>query len=230
MAHSRVLNSFYYKTMILPNKFKPRDVHLWLIDDAIDYTIVPILIREHWFFVVICHAHKVLARCFDKKSEASLSSSSESTSSVNIIEREYKNGEPCLLVFDSLKREREDLAEIAGKFRRYLTKVGKYRQKKMLESEAMDWDQYESVPEVQYTEMNMPHFTVKVPIQPNSVDCGVFLLRNILLFGLKKGQIDVSLNCINWYSKMEGEAFRYELLAIVRGYLSVKRLISQIDF
>ena len=106
MAHSRVL-------------------HLWLVNDAIDYTIVPLLIREHWFF---CHAHKVLARCFDKQSEASSSSSSDS--SVRIIERKYQNGESCLLVFDSLKREREDLAEIAGKSRRYLTKVGKYRQKK----------------------------------------------------------------------------------------------------
>ena len=44
----------------------------------------------------------------------------------------------------------------------------------MIESDAMDWSQYEHVPELQYTEVNMPLFPVKVPIQPNSVDYGVF--------------------------------------------------------
>ena len=58
---------------------------------------------------------------------------------------------------------------------------------------------------------------VQVPQQPNQVDCGCFMLRNVLQFGLDGGLRNDALRSElqQWYPVREGVGYREEVLEVV---------------
>ena len=58
---------------------------------------------------------------------------------------------------------------------------------------------------------------VKVPQQPNQVDCGCFMLRNVLQFGSDGGlSVDaLRAGLPEWYHVNEGVGYRKEILNVV---------------
>merc|ERR1712194_399657 len=80
-----------------------------------------------------------------------------------------------------------------------------------------------------FTRELMPGYIVKVPRQPNSHDCGCFLLKNIFQFGHDGGFKDTSSKGIltadlkDWYAPSDGVAYRKEIAQ------RIGRLIAEQD-
>eukprot|EP01083_Nonionella_stella_P173362 597768_1 len=74
-------------------------------------------------------------------------------------------------------------------------------------------------------------YIVKVPRQPNGHDCGCFLLRNVLQFGIDEGFKDTSnkknINLADWYdAKEDGVGYRQDIASNLARLIKEQKAIN----
>ena len=108
---------------------------------------------------------------------------------------------PCIAVLDSM----------LGTSKRSEFKIIR----KWLNLEAEKLKNYGSGNDELFSAKTMTGYCVKVPRQPNSHDCGCFLLRNVLQFGYDGGFRDTStkeaFDLSAWYDSDDGVNYRKEI-------------------
>lgn len=169
------------------------------------YLIIPKCECMHWELIIICNAGQVLKKYLTADDE---------DENEDMEETEEKET-PCIAVLDSMNSNRKG-SEIRL-IRKWLNLEAENRNKcenvNSKEDESND-DDLVAFDEI-FTAKTITGYCVKVPRQPNSHDCGCFLLRNVLQFGIDRGFEDTSskkiFNLIKWYEPSDGVAYRKEI-------------------
>ena len=215
-----IFNSFFWKKLIKikkaghTTKSAVKQLFRWTrhIKSIFDknYLIIPKCDDVHWELIIICFAGKVIQNCLKSMDENANHDEDDATEDV-IEDLE----QPCIVMLDSMNGRRKT-SEI-NLIRKWLNLEAKNQRimdnedEDKEEEDDEDMDGLFEFDEI-FTKDTMPGYVVKVPRQPNSHDCGCFLLKNIFQFGEEKGFKDTlekkSFALDKWYLPSEGVAYR----------------------
>ena len=154
-----------------------------------EYIVMPICDQHHWVLAIIWNHDKVWKH-------------RDST------QRQWKDDEKCtIIVMDSMNRGNSKNSHIHMVLVTWL----------MVQAFGNGYDFKNAQTLFNGSRKNLRVRVVKVPQQPNQVDCGCFMLRNVLQFGSDGGlSVDaLRAGLPEWYHVNEGVGYRKEILNVV---------------
>merc|ERR1712228_257719 len=211
-----IFTSFFWKKLIKikdkkdTNKETVKQLFRWTkhIKNIFEkkYLIIPKCDNLHWELIIICFPGKVL-----KKYQNEINDDDDDEDMVNDEDREQEA--PCIAILDSMCGNRKHSEfklirkwlNLEAENRRKCESVNDKKEENEGDDDLVEFDEI-------FTAKTMTGYCVKVPRQPNSHDCGCFLLRNVLQFGYDEGFKDTStkkgINLSDWYEPSQGVEYR----------------------
>jgi len=152
--------------------------------------IFPICDDEHWYVIIVCNPGQVLSQKKDKDFEQ------ERRRQVKL---EGRGCDPFLLVLDSLPNTHSTA----------LNRIRSYLQFEHMEKKGLP---------LSFGKEKMEEKQPEIPYQPNSCDCGIFLLHYVeLVFKDLEKFLGAKLPDLSkWFSEREIDFKRYDIAQIIR--------------
>eukprot|EP01083_Nonionella_stella_P056067 147845_1 len=149
-----VFNTFFFKKILSASESKMHaTVKRWTRNVNIfekDFLLVPVLNRQHWYLVIVCH----LANVYTPQAQWRAPTHA-----------------PCILLMDSMDKRREH-AKIFKRMRIYLTSEFKTKIGTVPSS-----NPFEEPVNLDFNRANLPGYNVEVPRQKDSWRCGDYMLQ-----------------------------------------------------
>ncbi|XP_031627196.1 sentrin-specific protease 6-like [Contarinia nasturtii] len=164
-----------------------------------DFIVVPINQREHWYLAIICFAGLVEVKSTVKQGKRRIESDTDE-SSIKIVKK------PCILIFDSLSGGRYKEPTVLREFLNL-----EYKKK------------FNGDGKFKFDSFNMPGYLVKVPHQENTSDCGLFMLHYIEQFfttsAIKNFNFPIK-NLANWFEPSAAARKRRDIAELIKHHMS----------
>ncbi|KAG8194440.1 hypothetical protein JTE90_011049 [Oedothorax gibbosus] len=171
-----------------------------------DFIIVPIYHESHWFLAVICHPSRVPDAPSEPKEQEhtamDIKRNGDDQSQMNsgfCEVEEQRNERPCICIYDSYKNYFEK------EF--FFTNLQEYLE--------LEWERKKGTKKV-FNKITMPEFDMQCPQQPNTYDCGIYLLQFVESFF--KNPIpfcDLEKDHSCWFPQETMTAKRQQLKALI---------------
>eukprot|EP01084_Bolivina_argentea_P208918 356005_1 len=223
-----IFTSFFWKKLMKIRKHNPdpqdiKQMFRWSkrIKSLFDtqYIIIPKCDHNHWELVIVAYPGKVLKRYL------------KSNNDFNGYHDPDDVARPCITILDSLLG-RSKSSEFAV-IRKWLNLEAKQYIQRMRDNEGNSNNKQEEDDDIDqiFSAKTITGYIVKVPRQPNGHDCGCFLLRNVLQFGIDEGFKDTSnkknINLADWYdAKEDGVGYRQDIASNLARLIKEQKAIN----
>ncbi|CAI5473938.1 unnamed protein product, partial [Closterium sp. Yama58-4] len=159
-------NCFFFKRLIGEEKAAHSRVRTWTRGVnlfACDFVFIPVNLSLHWSLLVICHPNRVVSvpPPAPPSLQAAAAPPLRDPAPTRSSHHPAHEAAPCILHFDSLPGLHGDVEEAVRSY---------------LQQEYLVRHNVSPTPVITNAFNNLPVFRPKVPRQPNTSDCGVFLL------------------------------------------------------